>query len=96
MRLREEFKLYANLRPARTIIPGGRYEKIDLVLVRENIEGLYMGYEHYIPIDGDPHAVAMATGVNTRQGCRRMLDSRSSTRSRTGARRSRWCTRPTS
>lgn len=24
-----------------------------------------MGYEHYIPIDGDPHAVAIATGVNT-------------------------------
>src|SRR2546423_340575 len=32
VRLREEFHLYANLRPARTLIPGGRYEKIDLVL----------------------------------------------------------------
>jgi len=32
VRLREEFKLYANLRPARTIVPGGRYENIDLVL----------------------------------------------------------------
>src|SRR5271166_6584121 len=46
-RLREEFKLYANLRPARTIVPGGRFDKIDLVLVRENNEGLYMGYEHF-------------------------------------------------
>ncbi len=73
VRLREEFKLYANLRPGRTIIPGGRYEDIDLVLVRENNEGLYMGYEHFIPIDGDPHAVGMSTGVNTRQGCRRIL-----------------------
>jgi isocitrate dehydrogenase (NAD+) len=72
VRLREEFKLYANLRPARTIIPGGRYDNIDLVLVRENNEGLYMGYEHFIPIDGDPHAVGMSTGVNTRQGCRRI------------------------
>jgi isocitrate dehydrogenase (NAD+) len=72
VRLREEFKLYANLRPARTIVPGGRYENIDLVLVRENNEGLYMGYEHFIPIDGDPHAVGMSTGVNTRQGCRRI------------------------
>ena len=72
VRLREEFKLYANLRPARTIVPGGRYDKIDLVLVRENNEGLYMGYEHFIPIDGDPHAVGMSTGVNTRQGCRRI------------------------
>ena len=58
VRLREEFKLFANLRPVRTLIPGGRYDNIDLVLVRENLEGLYMGYEHYIPIDGDPHAVA--------------------------------------
>ena len=72
VRLREEFKLYANLRPALTIVPGGRYDKIDLVLVRENNEGLYMGYEHFIPIDGDPHAVGMSTGVNTRQGCRRI------------------------
>ena len=56
VRLREEFKLYANLRPARTLIPGGRYEDIDIVLVRENLEGFYIGFEHYILIDGDPHA----------------------------------------
>jgi isocitrate dehydrogenase (NAD+) len=73
VRLREEFKLYANLRPARTIVPGGRYDNIDLVVVRENLEGLYIGHELYIPIDDDPHAVAMATGVNTRQGSRRLL-----------------------
>ena len=74
MRLREEFKLYANLRPARTLIPGGRFDNIDLVVVRENLEGLYIGHEHYIQIDDDPHAVAMATGVNTRQGSRRLLE----------------------
>ena len=73
VRLREEFKLFANVRPSRTLIPGGRYENIDLVVVRENVEGLYTGYEHYIPIDGDPHAVAIATAVNTRQGTRRLL-----------------------
>lgn len=72
--LREEFKLYANLRPARTLIPGGRFDNIDLVVVRENLEGLYIGHEHYIQIDDDPHAVAMATGVNTRQGSRRLLE----------------------
>src|SRR5689334_4642652 len=43
VRLREEFKLYANLRPAKTLIPGGRFDDINLVLVRENNEGLYMG-----------------------------------------------------
>ncbi|MCR5884622.1 NAD-dependent isocitrate dehydrogenase [Rhizobacter sp. J219] len=74
VRLREEFKLYANLRPALTVIPGGRYDNIDLVIVRENLEGLYIGHEHYVAIDGDPHAVAMATGINTRAGSRRLLE----------------------
>jgi isocitrate dehydrogenase (NAD+) len=74
VRLREEFKLYANLRPALTIIPGGRFDKIDLIVVRENLEGLYIGHEHFVQIDDDPHAVAMATGVNTRAGSRRLLE----------------------
>ena len=71
VRLREEFKLFANVRPARTLIPG-RYENIDIVLVRENLEGLYVAFEHYIPIDDDPHAVAISSGVNTRAGSRRI------------------------
>jgi isocitrate dehydrogenase (NAD+) len=74
VRLREEFRLYANLRPARTMVPGGRFENIDLVVVRENLEGLYVGHEHYIQIENDPHAVAMATGINTRQGSRQVLE----------------------
>jgi isocitrate dehydrogenase (NAD+) len=74
VRLREEFKLYANLRPARTLVPGGRFDNVDLVVVRENLEGLYIGHEHYVQIDDDPHAVAMATGINTRAGSRRLLE----------------------
>ncbi len=74
VRLREEFKLYANLRPARTLIPGGRFDNIDLVVVRENLEGLYVGHEYYVQVDDDPHAVAVATGVNTRAGSRRLLE----------------------
>jgi len=74
VRLREEFKLYANVRPALTLIPGGRFDNIDLVLVRENLEGLYVGFEHYIPIDDDPHAVAVSSGVNTRAGSRRIAE----------------------
>jgi isocitrate dehydrogenase (NAD+) len=62
------------VRPARTLVPGGRYEDIDVVLVRENIEGLYVGFEHYIPIGDDPHAVAIGSGVNTRAGCRRIAE----------------------
>ena len=72
VRLREEFSLYANLRPARTLIPGQRYEKIDLVLVRENLEGLYVGFEHYIPIGDDPRALSIGSGVNTRAGGERI------------------------
>jgi isocitrate dehydrogenase (NAD+) len=72
VRLREEFQLYANLRPAHTLVPGGRFENIDLVLVRENLEGLYVAFEHYIPIGGDSHAVAISSGVNTRDGARRI------------------------
>ncbi len=56
------------------MISGGRYEDIDIVLVRENLEGLYVGFEHYIPIDGDPHAVAISSGVNTRAGSRRIAE----------------------
>ena len=74
VRLRETFSLYANLRPVRTVLPGGRYDDIDIVLVRENLEGLYVGFEHYIPIDGDPHAVAISSGVNTRAGCRNIAE----------------------
>jgi isocitrate dehydrogenase (NAD+) len=74
VRLREEFHLYANVRPARTLVPGGRYEDIDLVLVRENMEGLYVGFEHYIPIGDDPRAVAIGSGVNTRAGSRRIVE----------------------
>lgn len=74
VRLREAFKLFANIRPALTQIPGGRYDNIDLVICRENLEGLYMGFENFIAIDEDPHAVGMATGVNTRQGSRHILE----------------------
>jgi len=74
VRLREEFHLFANLRPARTLIPGGRFENIDLILVRENLEGLYVGFEHYIPVGDDPHAVAVASGINTRAGGKRICE----------------------
>jgi len=72
VRLREEFQLYANLRPAHTLVPGGRFEDIDLILVRENLEGLYVAFEHFIPVGDDPHAVAISSGVNTRDGSRRI------------------------
>jgi isocitrate dehydrogenase (NAD+) len=74
VRLREEFGLYANVRPVRTMIEGGRFENVDIVLIRENLEGLYVAFEHYIAIDGDPHAVAFSSGINTRSESRRISE----------------------
>ncbi len=47
--LRQELELYANLRPCKSL-PAypGRYEDVDLVVVRENTEGLYSGIEHEV------------------------------------------------
>ena len=38
----------------------------------KNLEGLYVAFEHYIPIGDDPQAVAISSGVNTREGSRRI------------------------
>lgn len=71
--LRREFELYANVRPVKSMIPHQRYDDIDLVLVRENTEGLYVGFETTIPVGGDPKAVAQSTAIVTRQGCERAV-----------------------
>ena len=71
--LRKEFDLFANVRPTHTILKGGRYDDIDLVLIRENTEGLYVGVEAFIAIDGDPKAVAQSMAIVTRKGCERIL-----------------------
>jgi isocitrate dehydrogenase (NAD+) len=70
--LRMEFDLYANVRPTKTIVPGGRYEGVDLVIVRENTEGLYVGLDHTFRVGDDPKAVAQAISVMTRDGCMRI------------------------
>ena len=70
--LRKTFDLYANIRPAHTIVPGGRYDGIDLVLVRENTEGLYVGIEHYIKMGSDPRAAAESVAIITRAGSERI------------------------
>ncbi len=71
--LRKTFDLYANVRPARTIVPGGRFENVDIVLVRENTEGLYIGNEHYIKIGDDPRAAAESIALITRHGSERVV-----------------------
>ena len=71
--LRKTFDLYANVRPAHTIVTGGRYENIDLVMIRENTEGLYSGIEHYIKIGSDPRAAAESIAIITRVGSERIV-----------------------
>jgi isocitrate dehydrogenase (NAD+) len=71
--LRKEFELYANVRPARTIVPGGRFDNVDIVLVRENLEGLYIGVEHFVAIGDDPRAVGESLAIVTRRGCERIV-----------------------
>ena len=71
--LRRTFDLYANVRPARSVVPGGRFENVDIVLIRENTEGLYSGIEHYIAIGPDPRAAAESTAVVTRYGSERII-----------------------
>ena len=50
--LRKELELYANVRPARTMVGvESRYENVDLIIVRENTEDLYAGVEHMVGPD---------------------------------------------
>jgi isocitrate dehydrogenase (NAD+) len=71
--LRKEFELFANIRPAKSIVPGGRFDDIDIVLVRENLEGLYIGVEHFVQVGDDPRAVAESMAIVTRMGCERII-----------------------
>jgi isocitrate dehydrogenase (NAD+) len=70
--LRKTFDLYANVRPAHVILRNGRFDEVDIVLVRENTEGLYIGIEHYVRVGDDPRAVAESTAVITRFGAERV------------------------
>src|SRR5216117_609917 len=69
--LRQEFDLYANVRPVKSIVPGGRYPSVDLVVIRENTEGLYIGIDRTFKVGGDPKALAQS--VMTRDGCKRIV-----------------------
>ncbi|HTI06884.1 MAG TPA: isocitrate/isopropylmalate family dehydrogenase [Gemmatimonadales bacterium] len=70
--LRQEFDLYANVRPTKTMVPGGRYENVDLVIIRENTEGLYVGLDHTFKVGGDRRAMAQAMSIVTREGSERI------------------------
>jgi 3-isopropylmalate dehydrogenase len=73
--LRKHFDLFANIRPARTLVGvPAVVERMDLVIVRENTEGFYAdrntyrGSGEWMPVAG----VAVAQGVFTRGGAERV------------------------
>jgi isocitrate dehydrogenase (NAD+) len=69
--LRKAFDLFANVRPSKTILPGGRYEGVDLVIIRENTEGLYVGNERYVD---EARTAAESVARVSREASRRVID----------------------
>ena len=69
--LRRQFDLYANVRPAISF-PGtkARYENIDIITVRENTEGAYIGEGQSVSPDGE---TALLTQKVTRKGSERIV-----------------------
>jgi isocitrate dehydrogenase (NAD+) len=61
VRLRQGLELYASVRPVNTL-PGVKtpYDKVDLIVVRENTEGLYAGLEHEV-VPGVVESVRLIT-----------------------------------
>jgi len=66
--LRQHFDLYANLRPTLSWPIDSSRQSIDLLIVRENSEGMYVGLEES---DGE---TATATRVITRKGSTRIVE----------------------
>src|SRR5256885_13708422 len=69
VRLRKELELFASVRPVQTL-PGVKvpYDHVDLIVVRENTEGLYAGLEHVV-IPG----VVESLRLVTREAAERIL-----------------------
>jgi 3-isopropylmalate dehydrogenase len=76
LKLRFDFDLYVNLRPVKlypgvpTPIAGLTPDRCDLVVIRENTEGLYVGAGG-IARRGTPHEIATQESINTRFGVER-------------------------
>ncbi len=69
--LRRRFDLYANVRPAISFpATKSRYENIDILTVRENTEGAYIGEGQQVSADGD---TATLTQKITRKGSERIV-----------------------
>jgi isocitrate dehydrogenase (NAD+) len=69
--LRKEFNLYANIRPAKSL-PNvhSPYKDIDIVMFRENTQGLYIGHERWVD---DEHNHAESIAVITRDASENII-----------------------
>lgn len=65
--LRKELQLYANYRPAKTLkgVPAP-FQDVDLIVVRENTEGLYSGLEHTV-VPGVVESLRIVTEKGSRR-----------------------------
>jgi 3-isopropylmalate dehydrogenase len=78
LRIRFELDQYVNLRPVirypgvKTLVPSHAEADVDMVVVRENSEGLYVGAGGFHR-RGTPHEVAVQSSVNTRHGVERIV-----------------------
>lgn len=69
--LRQEFDLFANVRPARSFMGvNSRFLDVDLVVIRENTQGLYSGIEYYTDIK---RSSAQAISLITRSACHKVI-----------------------
>jgi len=68
VKLRKTFNLYAAVRPVRSM-PGveTRYKGVDLIIIRENTEGLYSGVENEVT-----PGVVMSMKVASKEACQRI------------------------
>jgi 3-isopropylmalate dehydrogenase len=79
LRMRFELDLYVNLRPARLYddrlspLRDAERRPIDLLIVRENTEGLYVGMGGRMR-RGTEHEIAIQEDVNTRHGVARIIE----------------------
>ena len=71
--LRKKYDLYSNIRPCRNL-PGvkTRFENVDIVIFRENTEGIYIGEEQY---ENEEKTAAVAIKRITEKGSHRIIKS---------------------
>ena len=70
--IRKALKLFANVRPAVAFegIPSLKYPGLDLIVIRENTEGLYSGVEHYVDED---QTIAESIKIITKKASERII-----------------------